>query len=502
MTKYTALGSATRKWTATAQVSHDIVRVREPTWETFVVAARLVLKGLEREHPDDDALSRALRFSLFRVFNAPCSPDEMLGDLGLPELLEQARRFGNEDYSALSADLSRLMTESPEHPFATWLRSHVTDVDAPVVVVTRSTNLLPIVQRALSGLGGVRALTPGELADLDAVGTVVVLGSPNKYPGWFRRYPLGRTVWLVWPWTQGFSTVEPFLVDGSGSPIPHRITEHVWMSTERGPADGKPVDPIDDDEVELIDWRGLYRRLDRRRRQAADDDGDEEIDVVVADVGEGQVVLLPADDQFRTTVYDPEAETVQSLPQEEIRTGMFVVVRTKAGRDYIRELVETRFLRDPQHMQRSLSEWKRLLRLKIRAKGRDSVFRALRMMRVSVVPETVASWAGDMVYGPGDYETFKSLMLYLDLFDFDERWAVVQAYRVAGRQAGKYVRERLLEQIRKMPPNMASASRVLEFELDGVESGKVSLYKVERIVRDPVKASSRDIERVFDASEV
>ena len=113
--------------------------------------------------------------------------------------------------------------------------------------------------------------------------------------------------------------------------------------------------------------------------------------------------------------------------------------------------------------------------------------------------QTVATWAGDLTYGPGDHETFKLLMLFLDFFDYDERWAVLEAYREAGRRAGKYVRERLLSQVERMPPGAAADSRVLEFELEGLESGKLHLYRVEHLEREPVVASTRDVGRVLDS---
>jgi len=499
MRKTTRIGAVAGVWESSAAADHTVVQVRGPSWESYVGSVRALLSVLDREDPDDAALSRALRVTLFRITYTACSPTELLDGLDLPEMLAFRQRVGVSEAGAVQAALDELVRSSMDHPFAEWLKAHGTSRSGPVVFVARYASYVPLLTRCLSSVKGVKVCTPNQLADLERVGSVVVPGSAHKYPSWLQAFPRGRTFWLVWPWSKGLTSVHRFLPAGGGGRGATEVRRETWAPPRDGTIPIPPPAVFDEDDVEPIDWRDLYRRLRSRRGREQHDDGGDELEVVVADVGEGQVVLLPADPGLRTTVFDPETMTVKSLSQREIKPGMFIVVRSRAGRDQLRELVERRFLADPAKMQRSLAEWKTRLRQRLRASGREAVHRALRARGVGVVEQTVATWAGDLTYGPGDHETFKLLMLFLDFFDYDERWAVLEAYREAGRRAGRYVRERLLSQVERMPPGAAADSRVLEFELEGLESGKLHLYRVEHLEREPVVASTRDVGRVLDS---
>src|SRR5690606_1802917 len=152
MRKTTRIGAVAGVWESSAAADHTVVQVRGPSWESYVGSVRALLSVLDREDPDDAALSRALRVTLFRITYTACSPTELLDGLDLPEMLAFRQRVGVSEAGAVQAALDELVRSSMDHPFAEWLKAHGTSRSGPVVFVARYASYVPLLTRCLSSV--------------------------------------------------------------------------------------------------------------------------------------------------------------------------------------------------------------------------------------------------------------------------------------------------------------------------------------------------------------
>jgi hypothetical protein len=500
--RFTDLGRVTQVWNNAARAQHVDVPVHEPRWRRLFSLGGELLKTVR-----DPELQQAVRSLMYRLGSLPlpltdpaswpnADPERFFRLMGTHSSSEQSGTARE-----LVQLLEELMAEDGTHPFWSKVWSIWPSLPKPsCLFCVRKSHVQRLQPYASTLPDSPVVLVPDDLDEMSFRASAVAFGPPRSYPAWMKSMPHVPTYWIRFAWNSPATQPESFLPYGRRSAPRFSL---IRLGEEEA-----PEEPSTDtgrwepqDLSDPIDWRSFPQRL-RDYVNPVDQEDGEGCDVVPAVAGvisDDEVVLLPL--ESRTTVFDPDTREVRGLLGGDIRPGMFVIVREGRGRDHIRQLVEDRFLTNAEEARGYLRTWKRALRQEIKLRGIDRVTSELSRRGVTAVAETVRSWTTDLVHGPGRHDWFEALLEYLVVDDVAKHWNVVQAYRQAGRAAGRFVRDALLAQVEHMDIETASRENVLTFSLEGVEGGSLKAHRIEEVRTDQLYAHADLLGRVLDMGD-
>lgn len=451
----------------------------------------------------DPALRQATMSLLYRIGHVPLPlTHEAIWPNGDPEsFLRMLEIFaeGSESpvASRLHDSLTQLRDSASEHPLWVTATELWPKLPKPACFVCSRTSMVPkLEERAARHQHPAIVLAASDHEDMLYRSSALVFGPPRSFPGWMKVMQRLPTYWVHFAWHRPPEDPGPFL------PFSKRggTVLDVRSMGKRSPA-GLTPDTAWESPAELdpVDWKTFTGKL-RAATTTPDDPVDDEVVPAVAGVlTDEKVVLLPL--EARSTVFDPETHEVRGLLGSRLHAGLFVIVREGKGRDHIRELVESRFLKDAASARDRLTIWKRALRQAIRGRGLEKVTEELRRRGVKAVDATVKSWATEMVYGPGNSTWFLAVMELLEIAEPELHWDCVEAYRAAGRQAGQFVRASLLRQIENMDISTARRESTLRFSLEGIEGGALTAHKLEAVEQGPFDVSPDLIGNVLELGD-
>ena len=507
MNRDTCFGRAAAVWEATESARHVTIRVFDLRWQNADTRLRRVIESLSSGTSSQELPSvlRRLRFSL------NCLPlplhDPAMWSPGTQEgALERIRLHAEIAESTPLLDLYALLSELIQarvtNPLWDAVSESWSSLRKPIVIVAHRSSHVKAIETLVSsverGSDAVVVVKQNELPELWGTRTTLVFGPPSLGAEWLRAQPRGDVVWVHHTWNRSLTSPDsllPFTSAPARTPTIEDLTSLDTLDRAReGSADNPP-----EDSWTPYDWTRVRSGLglNSETQPAIDDEGPALVLAKIVALADDQYVLIPAEEGTTVSVFNPAVAKVERRGARDIRAGMFVLVRTESGRDLIRDLVESRFLKDPQRCFSRLEEWKRPLRRRLRELGPHEVRRALRAYGLDAEEVTIRSWTTDLVYGPGNEPWLRSLLTFLGVDGADEHWAVLEALRRAGRKAGHYVRLQLLDQARQVDPVRARRESVLTFALKGVYGGTVKAFKVEAVSADPVEAPSNALGRIY-----
>jgi len=377
---------------------------------------------------------------------------------------------------SFGAAIAELVSDYRTHPL--WDAAVIESRSIPrpsCIVVSRPSWTAKLEPFAEQLSGHPIVISPDELEDMRFRSSAIIFGRPSSFPAWMKAMPRLTSCWVHFAWQRPPEAPGTFLHLGTSSvPAMTLVTREPHVANPSN-------EPLADELTDLptpIDWREFKKQITRFHTPAEHGD-DVPVDAVAAVIADDQVVLLAA--EGATSVYDPESGSVQRVKGSEVRAGLFVIIREGTDRDYFRTVVESRFLANAREARGRMELWKRALRRWIRTSGLSDVVAKLNFRGMSAAPGTVRTWATDVVYGPGNFDWFRTLLLELELDNFQEQWNILQAYRSAGKQAGNYLKQKLMEQLDQMEPRTVRHESVLRFTLDGDLEGGLVAYKVESV---------------------
>jgi len=249
--------------------------------------------------------------------------------------------------------------------------------------------------------------------------------------------------------------------------------------------------------VPPVEWAGLGHSA----ADSSEDDDVVQARLFLLEGGDG--VFLEDDEGSETTVIDLDQDaalSVRRLAVGEIERGMFVLLRTEGGGDYIPELADrllgarSREIRDLQQM------WKRQLRLAVKAKNPGTVCAELRNSGSIRANETnLRTWMSNRSLRTQHFEDFLAIMRLLDLSQrAQEIWEKMGVLRVAHQTAGQRVRKLLIARVQELAAEELQRRGRMDFELSGEDGGTLTAYRVVDIAPEPALVSSWRISHPFE----
>ena len=258
---------------------------------------------------------------------------------------------------------------------------------ADVAMLVKEPRLIPAVEQLLvdePGVGPVDVIRPSQLMGHFCYSKLIVIGPARWYGDYVFKSPRAHHIHIVkYRWINDSNpSGEVF----TGSP---KLSGTGWVGTgeivitstkESSISPRESMNP--EDFLPSIDWGDILRRVSARTVGDPDHtDDDEEYVTALLFQLEGEIVVpLDASEGARATVLmltQEETDPVQRIPVANIEPGMFLLVRTGGGGEYI-VLVADRILGERSGEAREVQrDWKDHLRRKVRKDGLREVVHAL-----------------------------------------------------------------------------------------------------------------------------
>ena len=362
-----------------------------------------------------------------------------------------------------------------------------------VAMLIKEPRLIPAVEQLLcdaSGIGPVEVIGQTQLKGHSCYSTLIVIGPARWYGDYVFQSPRAHQIHIVkyrWindgsPSSRVFTGSSKLSGDGCVG-----IGGVVSTSTKESPV--PPNDSLNpEDFLPSIDWDDILRRVSARTvgdpEQA--DDGEEYVTALLFQL-EGEIVVpLDASEGARATVLmltQENTNPVQRIPVTNIEPGMFLLVRTRGGGEYI-VLVADGILGERSDSAREAQrDWKDHLRRKVLQDGLRRVVHSLERYgsrRANQV--NVRNWMSYRTIKTEDQRDFRAIMNLIGLPErFDEYWQKMTLIDNAHRRAGQLIRRQLLAEVRSADLDGLEKLGRMEFDLPGVEGINLTAVRIEDI---------------------
>jgi hypothetical protein len=332
---------------------------------------------------------------------------------------------------------------------------------------------------------GVRLVTERELTALTGLETLVVIGPSYWYPPHLLSAPRAELIYFVhFDWLRDRERNTRLF---SGSPVaPGAQIPTGPPHSASGLREDESMDA--DTLVPTVDWDALARASGIHRADSRQDP--EIVDANLFLLAGGFSVYLEAVEGPTIHVVDLEAGAKPRLHSErtrQISEGDYIVLRSAGGTgDYIPEIADL-FLGQRAPKLRALqSEWKALLRRRVRERGFSRVERDLQSLGVASPNLQYRLWQHSIrTREPND---FRLLMEYIGLGDrAGEIWTAMGDLSDAHLRAGQQVRHLLEEAVVDANTEELIQTGRADVRLGDIDAGTLSVLRVEG--RSPQAAS-------------
>ena len=360
-----------------------------------------------------------------------------------------------------------------------------------VAMLIKEPRLIPAVEQLLSDeleSGTVEVIGTSQLKGYICYSSLMVIGPARWYGAYVFQSPRAHNIHIIkYRWVNDSNPLSEVF---TGSPKSPGVT---WVdrSTDiRGEPKESSISPTStlepEDFLPSIDWDDILRIVSARTSSDAEQGPtDEEFVTARLFQLEGEIVVpLDATEGARATVLiltQEEADPVQRIRVANIEPGMFLLVRTGGGGEYI-VLVADRILGEHSARARQVQrDWKDHLRRRVRQDGLDQVVNDLKHFGSRRANHAnVRNWMSYRSIKTEDQRDFRAVMYLIDLADkLDEYWRTMLLIDRAHRRAGQVIRKQLLAEVRRADlQNLEKLGR-MEFELPGVEGGNLTAVRIQ-----------------------
>jgi hypothetical protein len=197
---------------------------------------------------------------------------------------------------------------------------------------------------------------------------------------------------------------------------------------------------------------------------------------------------------------EEEESRVKRILASNIQPGMFIVLRTCGGGEYIITIAD-RILGDLAEKARdSLRKWKTRLREAVYSKGLIEVGNVLYSLGSTRANEVnIRNWIDERNIRPKDYKDFSAIMSYIGLKEVTkEYWFFAEAIDAAHKRAGFHIRKLLLKQV--LSADLVDLEKMgrMDFELPEADGGTLTAFRVTDISPEHYKVPVQRIGHPFE----
>ena len=363
-----------------------------------------------------------------------------------------------------------------------------------VVLLMNGTHLYPFfdeVRATVPAFREVELVNIYQLKGTTCYDRLIVIGRCRWYPEYvlraprathihFVRYAWMKEVWKPGPLFQAERSIQSLASGKRGQDLtPDR--EPIAFQSE-----------TTESEIELppIEWGEIEADM---LRQTPGEHDQEEGQARLCLLADGYAVLVDVDVQARVFILDlGEEETeeeenafqsVKQLSVRDIQPGMFLLLRTSGGGDYLIPIADQLLGEQARQMRAMQEEWKKRLRAKVEASSLIEVSLELIDHGSQLANEiNLRHWMAERSIHPHEYRDFLAIMRIIGMEDMTEQyWTNAQHIETAHRRAGIHIRKRLLAHVTRSDVSSLEKTGRMDFELSEMGTSSLSAFRIEHI---------------------
>ena len=397
------------------------------------------------------------------------------------------------------------LSQSSENPLLEGILSLLGDASWKASLLVKDSSLVAgaeSIVKATPALRNVEILVPEMLRGDAYYRLLFVVGPARWFPDYVFTAPRAEAVHQVtYRWIKdGLPPKRVFTqnVDEAGAAIQHD------ESAEQAVGEIRPEDLLRaEDVLPTIDLRSLVAGFAQQSQglEHAVEDVDARLHVLEA----GKLVFLEEGEDNRVLVIDLEglrgdgSRLLKRIPVSLLEVGMFVLLRTSGGGDYIIPVADRIMGENSSDWRGKQSYWKGLLKERVAATGLGKACEMLQQHGCLHASEVnVRHWMSERSLKTRDVADFEAIMRFIGLGGkAKEYWEVASAIERAHLKAGQHIRQLLLKQVLAADLRQLERLGKLDFGLPDADGGSLTAFRVKQILPGTFKVSPARIGDVF-----
>jgi hypothetical protein len=374
----------------------------------------------------------------------------------------------------------------------------LTNAEQKTAWVIKESRLIPHVEELVAAphLPHLNVIHPLQLKDLTCYDRLIVIGPSRWFPeSVFTAARAGQIDVLIFDWIK--DRWNPQNVFAS----PHKSYGHSnrkYITVEERETSSRWDGIAPEDLLIIVDKASSMTSTLNK------DDQDEYEDVVARCMflEDDWAVFIEAGEGAKTLVIDPDEDTDSRIARifvKEIKPGMFILVRTGGGGDYIVPEADNIMGSQAQHAREHQKHWKELLRNYARRNGLLKTSIDLLDLGSDVANEVnVRNWMSPRSIRTRKYSDFLAIMKLVGLEDeAQEYWTIMKRINHAHHKAGFEIRNLLLEQVKDINMEELQKQGKMDFKLSSDDEGGLTAFRVESVLAETVEVPYSRIGQPF-----
>ena len=177
---------------------------------------------------------------------------------------------------------------------------------------------------------------------------------------------------------------------------------------------------------------------------------------------------------------------ITRLRPTELEKGMFVLLRTEGGGDYVRPIADQILGASAKNLRLAQRQWKSYLHEEVAERGFNKSLDNLFDMGCYIVsPMNLRNWLSEDNISTQNFTHFKILFQFFGReSEAPVYWEKMMKIRNAHQQAGQKIRKILLDKVKNSDLNKLIKEGIMEFNLDGEDSGSITALRLVDYMRD------------------
>ena len=488
----------------------------------------LQLKNFERqlnEAAEDDywkTFLRPLRQYQFELCAAPlpfnhstvCQPETL--DVLEKHLSRCERLYPNFTITAraLLAYVT-VLSQSYENPLLDFIAEiYSTCWGENVALLVKESKLISAVEKMLATnprLRGIELLVPSQLRGGTCYERLIVIGPTRWFPDYIFSASRATEIEILhYSWIRDKWQPEPVFLGSNNVQTLAPQTVQFAMPEKVNSNDNATVgNYLEPEELLLppINWSQIVKDFARSSLDSLDQE-DEDLEsrlfllegraAAFLDAKAKQIVIdLKGNDEI--DLEEDNQSQVEKIPVTDIEPGMFILLRTSGGGDYIIALANRRLGEKAQRTRALQSEWKALLRQKVKSSGIQTVIKyLLKLGSLHANELNVRNWMSERHIRPDNDQDFDAILNFVGLGDrLKQFYEAASLINSAHRSAGKHIRKLLLQRVCQSDLQQLERLGKMNFELSEVDGGSMTAFRIVDISTKTVMVSTSKIAHPF-----
>ncbi|BBD63528.1 hypothetical protein NIES2109_64030 (plasmid) [Nostoc sp. HK-01] len=336
-------------------------------------------------------------------------------------------------------------------------------------------------------------LTPSHLRTNSCYKRLVVIGATLWFPDYIFTAPRTYEIDIVqYSWIKDKWQPKPVFIASPDNVIQSNIVYLPICNTEEINTKNTDIaqeDYLHPDEIILpstnTNWIQIGKKISTFSSYI---DNEESIEARLF-LLEGEIAVF-LDANTKALVIDLVENGESQVKRElvtDIETGMFIILRTNGGGDYIIPLANYILGEKAQYFRELQRLWKTRLKNKVSSSSlQDVSWRLLNLgSKLAKHEQNIRTWMSSRNIKPKDEKDFNAILTFVGLADRLEEFheAAEEIYR-AHYQAGKHIRKLLMNKVRTSNLQKLEQIGKMDFELSEADGGSMTAFRVLDIHRE------------------